>query len=133
MIVRRVGTAPPNILSIKACIASICILLLPFLLLLPAAFIANIIASVKADALFLLFTDASSASSTFSSTEIASYRHFAISNRPTTEPVLSRTGRCLKRLSTIISRASNAESSSCTHFGFFVITESTQVISGSMY
>ena len=51
IIVLSVGTDPPNILSTSAFIASICTLLLPFLPLPPAAFIALIIASLAADAL----------------------------------------------------------------------------------
>ena len=130
IIVLSVGTAPPNMLSIRACIASIC-LLLPLLPLPPAAFMAIIIASLAAVAFSLPLFEAPSPLLTFSNTDIASYRHFAMSSKPTTAPELSSTGKWRKRLSTIISKASNAESSSCTHFGFFVITESTHVARGS--
>jgi len=54
-----------------------------------------------------------------------------MSSRPTTMPSLSSTGKCRKRLSTIISNASSAESSICTHLGFFVITSRTFVDAGS--
>ena len=131
IMVLSVGTDPPNMLSTRAFIASICTLLLPFLLLPPAAFMAFIIASLAADALVFSLMTLSGSPWTFSSTDIASYRHFAMSSNPTTAPVLSSTGKWRKRLSTIISKASSAESSSCTHFGFLVITESTQVARGS--
>ena len=111
IMVFSVGTDPPNMLSTRACIASICLLLV-LLPLPPAAFMAIIIASLAADAFSLLVSVAPSDLLTFSRTDIASYRHFAMSSNPTTAPVLSSTGKWRKRLSTIISRASKAESSS---------------------
>ena len=50
-----------------------------------------------------------------------------MSNRPTTPPSSSTTGRCLKWFSTIVVMASMAESDMDTHVGFGVITSETQV------
>ena len=124
MMLRRVGTEPPNICSIIAWIASNWFLLVPRP---PAAFfMASVIA-------FATSFDADAPSSlpsppcTFSRIEMASYRHLAMSSRPTTTPCSSSTGRWRKRLSTIISSASRAESDECTHLGFFVITAEVTV------
>ena len=79
--VRSVGTAPPNICSIKACIATSCALLPPCM----------------ATAAVITFASGSTvcepSSCTLSNTWIASYRHRAMSNRPTTTSSLSSTGK----------------------------------------
>jgi len=68
-----------------------------------------------------------------SSLVIASSRHLPISRRPTTAPLSSTTGKWRKRFSTIVARASIAESDIDTHVGFGVITLDTPVDEGSRY
>mmetsp|Transcript_116074 Transcript_116074/g.335240 ORF Transcript_116074/g.335240 Transcript_116074/m.335240 type:complete len:284 (-) Transcript_116074:542-1393(-) len=63
----------------------------------------------------------------FSSFEMASLRHLAISRMPTTPPSSSTTGRCRKRFSTMVDMASIAGSDLETQDGFFVMTFATAV------
>ena len=121
--VRRVGADPPNIWSIKAFIATNweC-------LLLPVTFIEAV--AIISDITSTPLPVDLSCEAALSKTEIASYKHFAMSSSPTTDPSLSSTGKWRNLLSTIISNASRAESSSCTHFGFFVITSLTHTSDG---
>ena len=62
---------------------------------------------------------------------MASSKHLAISRSPTTEPVESTTGRCRKWFSTIVVKASIAESVKATHVGFCVIISDKRVTLGS--
>jgi len=85
---RKFGTFSLNICSINAFMATNCA---AFELFPPAAyFIAAAIISAIA-------TPDSPLSCTFSNTVIASYKHLAISNKPTTAPSLSSTGKWRKR------------------------------------
>ena len=58
---------------------------------------------------------------------IASFRHFAISNTPTTAPFSSVTGRWRKRFSTIVTSASVAGSDIETQVGLAVMIDETLV------
>jgi len=75
--------------------------------------------------LFLFFF--SSINSNFS---IASFKHFAISNKPTTSHFLLTTGKWRKWLSIIMANASMAKSSIETILGLMVITFDTKVNDG---
>ena len=83
-IVRNVGIEPPNICSIIACIANIWAWLAPLLPL--TFFIAPTIASE-------IVLPLSLSSLAFSNADIVSYKHLAISSRPTTAPLASNTGK----------------------------------------
>ncbi|KAL3783576.1 hypothetical protein ACHAW5_007884 [Stephanodiscus triporus] len=63
-----------------------------------------------------------------SSLDIASFKHFAISNTPTTVPLASVTGRWRNRFSTMVINASVAGSDMDTHEGLEVMTSATQVL-----
>jgi len=68
----------------------------------------------------------------FSNFLIASLKHLAMSNKPTTLPFSSVTGRCLKLLDTIVARASIAESSMEQDAGLGVAISETVVNEASI-